>query len=79
VLLQSASSPYKILHHRLGSKPPTGSKDDDLVPVDARFICILGPSVTYLLDGVFNHFKASLGEALPHHCIHVSATPRIVI
>jgi hypothetical protein len=28
----------------------------------------------HLLDGIFNRFKHSLGEALPYHCIHASAT-----
>jgi hypothetical protein len=26
-------------------------------------------------DGVFNHFKPTLGEALPHHCNHAAPAP----
>jgi hypothetical protein len=67
--LHPASSPPKFLRHRLGSKPPTGAEDDDFLPADASFYHILGSSVMFPLNGIFNHYKPTLDEALPHHCI----------
>jgi hypothetical protein len=71
----SASCPLKLLRHRLGSEPPTGSEDDDLLHADAGFNLIFGTSAMHYPDGVFNHFKPTLAEVLPLHCNHTLATP----
>jgi hypothetical protein len=66
-LIFSTSSPIKILRHRFGSEPPTGSEDGNLQPVGGSFNFIFSSPMMFLLDGVLIHFKPTHGEALPHH------------
>jgi hypothetical protein len=73
--IHSASSSIRILRHRFGSEPPTGSKNDDLQHVDGKFNFIFGSSVMLRLDGVLDLYKPTHSEATPHHCSHVSLTP----
>lgn len=63
-----------IHRHCLGSEPPTGSVDDDLLPDGDSFYHTLGSPVKYLLDIIHNHFKPTLDEALPHLRLQAYAT-----
>jgi hypothetical protein len=76
---QAALSPsttplLKILRHRFGSEPPTGTEEDGYILADASFYFIFGPSAMFFFDGVFCHFKPMHVEAFPLHCIHASRT-----
>jgi hypothetical protein len=80
VTSQATATPYatpllKILRHRFGSEPPTGTEDDGYILADASFCFIFGPSATFFFHEVFCHFKSTHVEALPLHYIHASRTP----
>jgi hypothetical protein len=61
----------------LGSELPTGFGNGSLLPADDNFFNnIFGSPAMLLQDAALNHFKPTLGEALPH-CPQASLAPLV--
>jgi hypothetical protein len=67
-LVYPVLSPCKSIRHRLGSEPPTGAEDNGSLLVDDTYNFILESSKILFLDDVFDLYKPSFCEGLPHFC-----------